>query len=81
MHNFAEDSCNYSKSTGSLWRYYRDGSSLNDSGNINNFPGNSAQFKLKQKMAGETEPTCTKDLETMVPSKYISNFCKTFEMP
>ena len=42
MHNFAEDSCNYSKSAGSLWQYYRDGWSLNDSGNINNFPGNSA---------------------------------------
>ena len=43
-----------SKTSGSLWQYYRDEQSLNDNGVTNNVPGNSVSFKFKQKIAGGT---------------------------
>ena len=46
MYNLIEYSENYSKTSGSLWQYYRDGSSSNDTGLIYNFPGNSTSLNL-----------------------------------
>ena len=42
---------------------------------------NSILFKLKQKVTGQTGNDGTKDVEIMVPLKYLSNFWKTHEMP
>ena len=53
MYNLIEYSDNYSKTLGSLCQYYRDEPALNNSV-VANFPGNSALFKLKQKVTGET---------------------------
>ena len=47
MNNAIEYSNNYSKTSGSLWPYYRDKSGLTDAGVFANFPGNSVSFKFK----------------------------------
>ena len=40
---------NYSKTSESLWQYYRDEQALNDAGAVNNFPGNDASLNLIKK--------------------------------
>ena len=54
---------------------------MTDTGALNDFPGNSASFKLKQKIAGSTGNNSTKAVQIMVPLKYLSNFWRTLEMP
>ena len=49
MYNLIEYSDNYSKTSGSLWQYYRDIPDLDNNDNIANIPGNSASFKFKVK--------------------------------
>ena len=68
IYNLIEYSDNYSKTSGSLWQYYKDDS--ND--NIEN----SESFKFKVKiLTGKTpDDGNTKDVEIIVPSKYLSNF-------
>ena len=72
-----EYSNNYSKTSGSLWKYYKDEPALTDAGTIDNFPDNSASFKFKQKITGPTGNDGTNDVEIMVPLKYISSFSRT----
>ena len=36
---------------------------------------------LQQKITGQTENNGTKEIEIMVPLKYLSNFWRTLEMP
>ena len=74
----------YLKTSGSLWQYHRDEPVLDNNGNIIDFPTNnknSASFKFKQQITGQTGNGGTKDVEIMVPSKCLSNFCRTLEMP
>ena len=47
MYELLQSSDNYSKTSGSLWQYYRDEPGLNS-------PGNSALFTFKQKIKGST---------------------------
>ena len=68
MDNLIEYSNNYSKTSVSLWQYYRDESSLTDAGALDNVPGNSASFKIKQKVTSSTGDNGTKNVEIMVPS-------------
>ena len=68
---------NYSKTSGSLWQYCRDEPALTAAGAIKNFHvanNNSDSFKFKQKIAGVTGPNGTKDVEIMVPLKYLNIF-------
>ena len=83
MYNSIEYSDNYSKTSGNLWQYYRDEPALTDAGVISNFhaTADSASFKFKQKITGVTYHNGTKNVEIMVPLKYLSNFWKTHEMP
>ena len=37
-------------------------------------------FKIKEKVTGQTGNNGTKDVEIIVPLKYLSNFWKTLEM-
>ena len=68
-----EYSDNYSKTSGSLWQYYKD--EPND--NIED----SESFKSKVKTTGKTPADKnTKNVEIFVPLKYLSNFWKTLEM-
>ena len=52
-----------------------------NNGNIVNFPGNSASFKLKVKIT-EKKPAAgnTKDAKIAVPLKYLGNFWRTLEI-
>ena len=54
---------------------------LVNNGNIVNFPGNSASFKLKVKVT-EKKPAAgnTKDAKIAVPLKYLGNFWRTLEI-
>ena len=74
MYNLIEYNNNYSKTSGSLWHYYRDETALTDAGVPHNFPGNSASFKYKQKITGLTGNNGTKAVKILVPLKYLSNF-------
>ena len=74
MYNLIEYSDNYSKTSGSLWQYYRD----DPKNNLANFES----FKFKVKITGTTPNNVnTKDVEITVPLKYLSNFWRTLEMP
>ena len=60
-------------------QYYRDEPALDSNGNID-FPddnNNSASFKFKQKIIGQTGNYGTKDVEIMAPLKYLINFGRT----
>ena len=83
MYNLIKYSDTYLKTSGSLWQYQRDEPALGNNGNIIDFPdddNNSASFKFKQKIAGQTGNGGTKYVEVMVPLKYLSQFCRTLEM-
>ena len=73
MYSLIEYSDNYSKTSGSLWQYYKD--DPND--NITQ----SESFKFKIKITGKTPAAGnTKNVEIAVSLKYLSNFWRTFEM-
>ena len=74
MYNLIEYSDNYAKTSGSLWQCYRD--------EPNNNLADSESFKSKIKIIGKTPNNGNeKDVEIMVPLKYLSNFWRTLEMP
>ena len=74
MYNLIEYSDNYAKTSGSLWQYFRD----EPDDNIED----SESFKPKIKITGKTPNNNNeKDVEIMVPLKYLSNFWRTLEMP
>ena len=69
MYNLIEYSDNYAKTTGSLWQYFRDDPVDDDD------IENSKSFKSKTKITGKTpNDDNEKDVEIMVPLKYLSNF-------
>ena len=74
MYNLIEYSDNYSKTSGSLWQYYKD--------DPNDILTDSESFKSKVKITGNSPAAVnTKDVEIIVPLKYLSNFWRTLEMP
>ena len=74
MYNLIEYSDNYSKTSGSLWQYYKD--------DPNDNLADSEPFKSKAKITGNTPAAGnTKNVEIIVPLKYLSNFWRTLEMP
>ena len=83
MYNLIEYSDNYAKTTGSLWQYCKDIPALNANDDIIIFAeGNTTDsFNFKVKITGRTGNNRTKDVEIMVPLKYLSNFWRTLEMP
>ena len=73
MYNMIEYSDNYSKTSGSLLQYYKDDSNDNIA--------NSESFKCKIKITGNIPADGnTKDVQIIVPSKYLSNFWRTLGM-
>ena len=57
---------------------------LNANGEVIDFPANnnnSVSFKFKQQITGQTGNGGTKDVEIMVPLKYLSNFWGKFKCP
>ena len=75
IYNLIEYSYNYSKTSGSLWQYYKD--------EPNDNLANSESFKSKVEITGNTPPAGgnAKDVTIIVPLKYFSNFWRTLEMP
>ena len=70
MYNLIEYSDNYAKTSGSLRQYYRD--------EPNDNLADSQSFKSKIKITLNNGDE--KDVEIMVPLKYLSNFWRTLEM-
>ena len=83
MYNLIEYSDNYAKTTGSLWQYCKDIPALNANDEITEFTGGNTtdSFNFKEKITGQTGDDGTKNVEIMVPLKYLSNFWRTLEMP
>ena len=95
MYNLLEYSKHYSKTSDSLWNYYRDEST--DEANDNNSPNqngiNSESFKYKTSITGSTynvninadgygeNKEGKKEVEIAVPLKYLSNFWRTLDIP
>ena len=82
MYNFIEYSDNYIRTSGSLRQYCLDKPALNNNAIVDfkdNNLSNSLNFKAK--VTGQTGNDGTKDVEIMVPLKYLSNFWRTLEMP
>ena len=74
MYNLIEYSDDSSKTSGSLWQYYKD--------DPNDSIAQSESFKSKIKITGKTPAAGNKkDVEIIVPLKYLSNFWRTLEMP
>ena len=64
-----EYSDNYSKTSGSLWQYYK--------GDPNDNIEDSKSFKFKVKITGKTPNNGnTKDVEIIIPLKYLIHFCE-----
>ena len=82
MYNLIEYSDNYAKTTGSLWQYCKDIPARNDNNEIVVFARNNLtdSFNFKVKFTGQTGNNGTKDVEIMVPLKYLSNSWRTLEM-
>ena len=83
IHNWTEYRDDLSKTSRSLWHYYRD-EPFSDNGAIADFPANddnSASFKFKTKIADRRENDGTKHVKIRAPLKYLSNFWRTLEMP
>ena len=83
MYNLIEYSDNYAKTTGSVWQYCKDIPARDINNSIEGFTaGNHTDsFKFKAKITGRTGNGGTKDVEIIVPLKYLSNFWRTSEMP
>ena len=83
MYNLIEYSDNYAKTTGRLWQYCKDIPARNATGDIAIFAENNTtdSFKFKAKITSQTGNNGTKDVEIMVPLKYLSNFWRNLEMP
>ena len=85
MYNLLEYSKNYRKTTGSLWNYYRDEPNSGIGGRNNNVSYSiqySKSFDYKASITGILEDIDrTKDVEIVVPLKYLSNFWRTLDIP
>ena len=83
MYKLIEYSDNYCETSGSLWHYYRDEPFLYN-GPTADFPANnnnSTPFKFKTNIVGRTGNDGTKNVKIRVPLEYLSNFCRTLEIP
>ena len=83
MYNLIEYSDNYAKTTGSLWQYCKNIAARNNAKNaiiIFSEDNITDSFKFKAKITSQTGND-GKNVEIMVPLKYLSNFWRTLEMP
>ena len=65
-----------------LWQYCKDVPAVNNDEIVNFVVNNlTDSFNLKVKMTDQTGDDETKDIEVMVPLKYLSDFWRTLEMP
>ena len=66
-----------------MWQYCKDIPPVNNNNAIVDFTGANLtnSFNFKAKITGQTGNDGTKDVEIMVPLKYLSNFWRFLEMP
>ena len=83
MYNLKEYSDNYARTSGSLWQYCKDIPAQNANYVIVDFTGGNTtdSFNFKAKITGQIGNDGAKNVEIMVPLKYLSNFWRTLEMP
>ena len=82
MYNLIEYSDNYAKKSGRLWQYCKDiPAQMNKEIVVFNAANTTDSFDFKARITGQTRNNGTKDVEIMVPLKYLSNFWRTLEMP
>ena len=83
MYNLIEYSDNYAKTTGRLRQYCKDIPARDNNNLIGEITAGNAtdSFNFEAKITGQTGNNGTKDVEIMVPLKYLSNFWRTLEMP
>ena len=74
MYNFIEYSDNCWKTSGSLWQYYKN----NPNDNMTQSESFISKIKITEKTPADGN---TKDVEIIVPLKYLSKFWRTLEMP
>ena len=78
MYYLTEYSDNYSDSSGSLWKFKSD--DITNNADVTN--DNAPSFKYKANLIGNTEANGTKNgVKIAVPLTYLSNFCRSLEMP
>ena len=83
INNLIEFTETYPKTSGRLWQYYRDKPALNNINVILDFAAdniNSILFKFQLQVTGKTGNNETKNVEIMVPLKYLSRFLRILEM-
>ena len=85
LYNLLEYSKNCSKAKGRFWDYYRDEPNSDIDGannNVNYSIKDSKSFDYKTSITGKLEGNNTeKEVEIVVPLKYLSNFWRTLNMP
>ena len=94
IYNLLEYSKNYRKTIGSLYNYYRDELTNDDSDNFANINVvNSEAFKYKHKITGNTynvdagaqgydvNKNGTQEVELTIPLKYLGNFWRALNIP
>ena len=66
-----------------MWQYCKDIPAVDNNNAIVNFINNNLtdSFNFKVKITGQTEDGEIKNVEIIVPLKYLSNFWRTSEMP
>ena len=84
VYNVIEYSNNFSKTSRILWQYCRNEPAwAYDNKKIASCTKANAitdSFKIKEEIKGKTGSNDTKNVEIMVPLKYLSNFLRTREM-
>ena len=79
MYSLIKYNDNYSDTSGSLWGFKRD--EIINNANVSN-DDNAPSFKHKASIIGNTEDNRRKyGVKIAVPLKYLSNFCRSLEMP
>ena len=83
MYNLMEYSNNYSKTSGSLWKYCKEIPAVNDNADIVVFSAANVtdSFNFKTKTTGRTGENGINNVEIMLPLKHLSNFWSTLEIP
>ena len=83
MYNLIEYSDNYSKTSRILFQYCRVVPAVYNNDAVTDFTKANVtdSLNLKEKLTGQTGDNGTKDVEVMIPLKYLSNFWRTLEMP
>ena len=81
MYNLTEYNKNYSKESGSLWKYNRDETISGTEGNVDYSIKYSKTFDYKTSNAGRLEGGNTeKNIKIVVPLKHLRNFWRTLNI-